>query len=164
MFERIIHQAEHSVETLVTGVMARIAVAVPLLVAFGFATAAATVWLTQIYGSLIAYLIVAGAFAALGLLAAVIAAPERPEAITEKIADVPPPEPIIETIVDGALNNHELLLALFGTAGPAVLPALMRGLGKNVPLVLAGVFVACLLYLGTLKSQIVPANAEPGTA
>ena len=161
MFQSIVNRAQQSIESLVNKYMTRVAVAVPFVLALGFATAAAMVWLSQNFGSLNAYLIIAGAFTFVGILAASFIALSSPPAIAAVVVQQPLAETNAEAIVDGALNNQELLLALLGTAGPAALPVLLRMLARNAPLVLVVLLIGYLLLSDAKSGNSEPMAASP---
>jgi hypothetical protein len=68
MFKGLIDDAKSAAVSLVAKCLARAAVAVPFLIALGFAIAAATHMLSDRFGPVIAYCAVAGTFALLGLV------------------------------------------------------------------------------------------------
>ena len=67
MFEPVIKRAENAVSATITRVSGNAMAAVPLLLAFGFATAAAAWWAIDAYGPLIGNLVIAGAFLVIAL-------------------------------------------------------------------------------------------------
>ena len=152
MFQGIVNRAQHSVELLVGRLLTKVAVAVPFLLATIFAVIAATIWLTQIYGSMFAYLIMAGLFAVIGILVAIfsaLGAAETQPAKSEATVEQNSAEPDVESIVSSALNNQDILLAMLGTAGPAILPTLMRMLAKNWPLVVGAIIIIYFMFADT---------------
>ena len=74
MFRGLINDAKSAAGSLVAKYLARASVAVPFIVAFGFATAAITVMLVERYGHVAAYWMVAGGFTLIGLVAALSSA------------------------------------------------------------------------------------------
>ena len=68
MFQEIANRAQRAIDTLVSKYVTRLAVAVPFVVALGFGTAAASVKLTEMYGSMLANALLAGVFATFGLV------------------------------------------------------------------------------------------------
>ena len=85
MFRGVFNYAASSAGSLIAGYLARASVAVPFIVAFGFAMAALSLMLSDRFGHLDAYLIVAGTFTVLGLFAALIVrGKERAEVAEEK--------------------------------------------------------------------------------
>ncbi len=68
MFQSLFTRAERSIDQAVSRLVARVMIAIPLLVAAGFATAAIAVKLVELYGTVTALSIMAGIFAVLGLV------------------------------------------------------------------------------------------------
>ena len=91
MFQGIVNRAQHSVELLAGKILTRVAVAVPFVLAAVFGMIAAIIWLSQNYGSLIAYLTMAGVFALIGLFAAIFSALSA-SSVEPMSAAIAPPE------------------------------------------------------------------------
>ena len=72
MFQGLINNAKSAVSGLVLKYVARASVAVPFVIALGFALAAITVMLVNRFGQITAYWIIAGGLALVGVLAAII--------------------------------------------------------------------------------------------
>ena len=73
--------------TLVLKYVARASVAVPFVIAFGFALAALAAWLVNRYGYVTGYLVMAGGLALIGVIAAVaVSAKEHEEEVADKVA------------------------------------------------------------------------------
>jgi hypothetical protein len=70
MFQGLIKDAKSAAASFVIEYLARASVAVPFLVAFGFATTAVGLALTERLGATNAFLLMAGGFFAIGLVAA----------------------------------------------------------------------------------------------
>lgn len=165
MLQGLLKRAERSIDQVVAKYMGRAMVAVPLVVAGGFATAALTVKLVELYGSVIAYGAMAALFGVIGLLTMAIvnvgpnpaaeapsaaeaeaaASPEQPQGSAAEAADLLPPE----------------LRALFASAAPMALPPVIRGIGKNLPLIL---FLALVGFIISRFSEgLDSAGEQPGT-
>ena len=71
MFAGLINQAKSAVSHLVLQYVARASVAVPFIIALGFALAAITVLLVNRFGHAAAYAMMAGGLAAIGVVAAI---------------------------------------------------------------------------------------------
>ena len=71
MFQGVIDAAKSSASALLAEYAARASVAVPFLIALGFATSALTVYLMERFGAISAYLIVAAGFTAIGVIGAI---------------------------------------------------------------------------------------------
>jgi uncharacterized membrane protein YebE (DUF533 family) len=84
VFRTLINDAKSAAVSVVARYAVRASVAVPFLVAAGFGTAALTLMLVDRFGSLTAYAIMAGGFAAIGLVAALAVTVKEQE---EEVAD-----------------------------------------------------------------------------
>ena len=152
MLQAIVDRAQRSIDTLVSKYVTRAAVAVPFVVAFGFGTAAAMVKLTEEFGSMTAYTILAAAFGAVGLAAATVIALSGPN----PIASVDPVEEAAAASGDNGKKSAidpEMILAAVGAVGPAALPAIIRLLAKNLPLVFGVVIIAYILFSDTKRNE-----------
>ncbi len=72
MFAKLFRRAEASVDNAIGDLGNRVVVAVPFLIAIGFAAASLSLTLNKTYGPEVGNLLVAGVFGALGLIAALI--------------------------------------------------------------------------------------------
>lgn len=150
IFGSVIRRAEHAVENILDQALARVIVAIPLLVAAGFATASASAFLNARYGPEVGNLILAGAFAFIGLGAAVVVAVDGSARSGEAL-----PQSAAFEVPDGAhtgeasappltASEKELMNAMLASAAPIALPGLIRLILRNIPLILtllAAVFV-----------------------
>ena len=84
MFRGLINDAKAAAGSLVGKYLVRASVAVPFIVAIGFAVAAITLMLVDRFGAINAYLMVAGGFTLIGLIAAlVVTVKEQEEEVAE---------------------------------------------------------------------------------
>lgn len=145
MFEGIINRAQHSIDALASKYLVRVAVAIPLVIALGFCTAAAAVLLSSEFGSATAYLIIGGVYAAIGLAtAAAVAVRSSSETIVDEPATQEQSE---KTRMESQpMVDPEAILAALGAVGPMAFPMVLRLLSRNLPLVLAVVILAFLLF------------------
>ena len=155
MFQSFVNRAQRSVDTLVAKYVTRVAVAVPFIVALGFGTAAASAKLSADYGSVTANAILGAAFAALGLAAAAVIGLSGPAPPGETVQEA------AETQADAAVDSNaaitpDLLLTALATVGPAALPAIVRLAARNLPVVLAVIVLAYILF----SQRSTPAAAE----
>lgn len=154
LFQSVIRRAEAAIESVLDQALARALVALPLLVAAGFGTAALSTYVNAQYGVQAGQLIMAGAFAGLGLVAMLYVSivgpgtPESGEAATASGTS----EPAEGSQSDGsaavrALGDaeRELVTTLLVSAAPVALPGIMRTLIRNLPLVLLILVVAFIL-------------------
>jgi hypothetical protein len=87
VFAGLINQAKSAASHLVLKYVARASVAVPFVIATGFAIAAITVMLVERFGHVTAYWLVAGGLAAMGFIASiVVSAREHGEEAAEQQA------------------------------------------------------------------------------
>jgi len=145
MFQALLQSTQRALDSTIAKFVGRAAVAVPLLVAAAFGTAALTIALSQSYGQVTAYIVMAGFFTLIaGVTAAIVSrngapaeepAKESPS-VAESVAEVAEP-----------LLNRDTLISALTTAGPIALPAVLRAAARNIPLLVAAFFLA-LLYLG----------------
>lgn len=142
MFGMLFRRAQATVDRAIEGVVNRAIVAIPFLVAAGFITAALTIRLNREFGPETGAMILAGGFAAIGLVAALIVhvRKEAPAENGETPEGAPAADPEVaaadaETDLTGA--DRELLMAALTSAAPIAVPALVRTIGRNLPLVAA---------------------------
>jgi hypothetical protein len=142
MFEGVIKRAERSIDALVAKYVSRAIVAVPLIVAGGFGTAALTVKLVEVYGQVTAYGIAAAGFAVLAIAAAAIGLGSTP---TVEPAVAPVAEKPSEAVEEGVPMESLLtpeLMGVLSTAAPLALPPVMRATMRNLPLLLVMAVIA----------------------
>jgi len=147
MFQGLFKRAENTIDQLVAKYVGRAAVAIPLLVAVGFATAALTVELTARYGAVTSYTAMAALFAVVGLVIMAFtetgitgAAPSEPAAASD---DDSSDTPAADDSQAASLFPPEML-SILTSAAPAALPGLARGIGRNLPLIF---ILAVLAYI-----------------
>jgi hypothetical protein len=150
VFQGIINNAKSAAGALMAKYAARVSVAVPFVIALGFATMAGTLMLIERFGHRDAYLIVAGGFTVIGLLAALaVRTKEQHEVIAERQA--------VGSETAGVASEAEaaaavqIPLALLGTLfsspiGPSTLLSLVRLTGRNLPLALLLGVIGVLLW------------------
>jgi hypothetical protein len=157
MFQAVVQRAQRAVDSTLAKLVTRAAVAVPLVIAAGFGTAALTVTLTDTYGPALSYTIMAGLFVVLGGIVAAVMSwdngateepkPEEAPSVVENVAEVAAP-----------LLDRDTLIALLTTAGPVALPGMLRIAARNLPLLVAAVIVAFFFFGRSV------AGDEPGAA
>lgn len=142
MFQGIFRRAELAVDSVVAKYVGRVTVAVPLIVAAGFATAALTVKLVELYGAVTAYALMAALFAVLGMLTAAFVGirPVGQEEAPAEAAAGESSESVKE--VENLLTPE--VRAVLATAAPMALPAVARVILRNLPLV---VLLAIATYI-----------------
>jgi len=145
MFQGLINNAKSAGSGLVLKYLARASVAVPFLIALGFALAAITVMLVDRFGHVTAYWAVAGGLALVGAMAAVIvSAREHEKQVAEHVAEK---NDTVEVVGNAAIVQTPIALlgALF-TSSPATAIGGIRLLARNLPLVLLLVMIGSLFW------------------
>jgi hypothetical protein len=142
----LISDAKAAAGAVIVKYVARASVAVPFLVAVGFAVAGITVMLVDRFGPQTAYWIMAGAFTAIGLVAALaVTVKEQEEETADAAAQAADTQNVAaEVALQAPLAALSGLLA--SPAGPTSALGIARLLGRNLPLVLLLVLAAFLLW------------------
>ena len=150
MFRGIINDAKLATAAVAARYATRVTIAVPFLIAVGFATAAITLVLADRFGARDAYLIVAGAYCAIGVIAVLIVrATEREEMAADGAAAQTDTADVAADTAAAAAAQIPLALlgALFSSgAGPSSVRGAGRMVGRHLPLVLLGAAVALLFW------------------
>lgn len=170
MFQGLLRRAERSIDSVVAKYVNRAAVAIPLLIAGGFATAALVAKLVELYGSVTGYGITAGLFAVIGLVTMAIVgtgngvqpaeeAPAEPQASEREQGEKHGDE---ESFDPTDLLTPEVK-AFLASAAPAALPSVARGIGRNLPLILILALIGFVISRFAESSGAAPAaaSAEP---
>ena len=157
MFRSLINDAKSAASSLVLKYVARASVAVPFVIAAGFALAAITATLVERFGQVTAYWLVAGGLAAVGIVAALaVSIKEEEEAKAEQVAEESDTQEVVSDAAAQAIAQTPiaLLSALMTTPGGATSAlGVARLLGRNFPLVLLLVMIGALFW----------PNSEPPT-
>ena len=164
MLRGLIDNAKLAADSLVARYVVRASVAVPFLIALGFATAAVALMLIEKYGHRDAYLLIAGGFATIGLLSALIVRSREHEQIVvdEKTAKSDTAEIERETATAAAAQlPMALLAALFSSPGSTA--AVARALGRNIPLILLLVGMGALFWPGRPETANPPEDDSDET-
>ena len=150
MFAGLIKQAKSAASHLVLKYVARASVAVPFVIASGFALAAITVMLVERFGHVMAYWLVAGGLALIGIIASVaVSVKEHEEEATEQQAAKSDTEELVSDATAQALAQTPVaLLGALATmpGGAAGALSAARLLGRNWPLVLLLVMIGALFW------------------
>ena len=105
MFAGLINQAKSAASHLVLKYVARASVAVPFVIAAGFALAAITVMLVERFGHVMAYWLVAGGLALIGVIASiVVSVKEHEEEVVEQQAAKTDTEELVSDATAQALG------------------------------------------------------------
>ena len=164
MFRSLINDAKSAAVSVLAKYAVRASVAVPFLVAAGFGTAALTLVLAERLGALSAYCIMGGAFAAIGLIAALaVTVKEQEEEVADAAAER---DDTAEVATDAAAQAAvQLPLALLGTLlttplGPGTALGGAKAIGRNLPLVVLLALVAFLFWPAEATSADETSQAE----
>jgi hypothetical protein len=146
----LVNQAKSAVTGLVVKYLARASVAVPFVIAFGFAVAAVAAMLVQRFGHVTGYWIMAAGLAAIGTIAAVAVRVKEQEAeVAEKQAEQADTRETFSGATAQAMLQTPLALlgAAFSAPGGATSALkVARLLGRNFPLVLLLVMIGALFW------------------
>ena len=166
IFGSIIRRAENAVESMLDQALGRVLVAIPLLVAAGFATASASIFVNNRYGPELGYLIMAAAFTVLALVvAAYVAAKSSGGALQTEAVETPASsESTLQESLTGSTaeplttSERDLLNSMLASAAPIAVPGITRLLLRNLPLVVA---IIVAIYVFTRKAgQSAPVSDE----
>ncbi|HWE19278.1 MAG TPA: hypothetical protein VG758_19190 [Hyphomicrobiaceae bacterium] len=150
MFAGLINQAKLAASDLALKYLARASVAVPFVIALGFALAAITMMLVERFGQVMAYWIVAGGLAIIGVVAAAVVSVKEQEEEEEEQAtqDAVTGDVVSEATAQAVVQTPIALLgALFSLpGGPASALSIARVLGRNLPLVLLLIMIGALFW------------------
>lgn len=154
MFNALLHRAQATVDKAIGQAVNRVIVAVPLVVAMGFATAALTERLTTMWGTELGYLAVAGLYAVVTLIAAAIVMTPREVVNTGANGEAETAAAAEATSEAGANADEapmsdvdrELMTAALTSVAPVAAPALLRLVMRNLPILLA---LAAALFIMT---------------
>jgi hypothetical protein len=150
VFAGLINQAKSAASGLILKYVARASVAIPFLVAAAFALAAITVTLVERFGQVMAYWLVAGGLAAVGMVAAIaVSVKEQEEEQAEQLAeDADTAEVVSEAAAQAAVQTPVALLGalLSMPGGGSSALSVARLLGRNFPLVLLLVLLGALFW------------------
>ena len=150
VFAGLINQAKSAASHLVLKYVARASVAVPFVIAAGFALAAVTVMLVDRFGHVIAYWIVAGGLALIGVVASiVVSAKEHEEEVVEQQAVKTDTEEVASDAAAQALVQTPIallgaLMTMPGGAAGAL--SAVRLLARNLPLVVLLMLTGALFW------------------
>lgn len=162
MFDRLFRRAERKIDTVIAKYVRRAIVAVPLVIAALFATAAIAVKLVELYGPVNGYAMMAGGFAALAAVVALFALTgqstpvENAEAASERTAEDLKAE-------DDAPFVPPELLSVIAAAAPVALPGVARAAARNLPMLVALAIIGYLFarYMTTSGGASESAGEAP---
>jgi hypothetical protein len=150
VFAGLINEAKSAASGLVLKYVARASVAVPFVIALGFALTAVTVMLVERFGQVTAYWLLAGGLAAIGLAAAMaVSVKEQEEEAAAQLAEeADTGEVMSEAAAQAVAQTPIAVLGALLTAPGGATSALSaaRLLGRNFPLVLLLVMLGALFW------------------
>ncbi len=163
MFGSIFRRAQATVDNAISQFVYAVIVAVPLLIATGFGTAALLRHLDREFGTDTAYLILAGVFAMMSLIAMLVLniRPRSVAAAAEPVADEASDASTADQLGAMSSSDRELLMSALTTAGPYALPGLLRIVMRNLPLILA-VLAAVFVMTRPAGASDTEAGLQPG--
>ena len=166
MFAGLINDAKAAVSHLVLRYVARASVAIPFVLALGFAVAAIAVMLVERFGHVTGYWIMAGGLAAIGIGAAIaVSVKEHEEEAADQKAEQADTGEVVSDATAEAMVQAPLALlgALFSAPGGAAGAfKIARVLGRNFPLVLLLVMIGALFWpTDRQDSEVGGAEARP---
>jgi len=157
VFAGLINNAKAAASHLVLKYVARASVAIPFLIAIGFAIAALAVMLVERFGHVTAYWIMAGGLAAIGVIAAIVVSEkEHEEEAAEKVAEQDDTKGVIgDATAEAMFQAPVALLGALVTApgGTTTVLKIARVLGRNYSLVLLLVMIGALFYPSADEGQ-----------
>ena len=146
MFKGLINSAKSAVSSLILKYVARASVAVPFVIALGFALAAVAAMLVDRFGHIAGYWLMAAGLAAIGVIAAIfVSAREQKEEVADQQAEAVDTSNVATQVASQApLAVLGGLLTLPGGATTALKVAQL--LGRNYPLVLLAALIGLLFW------------------
>lgn len=165
MFDRLFRRAERKIDSVVAKYVRRTIVAVPLLIAALFATAAISVKVVELYGPVNGYAMMAGGFAALAALIALFAltGSSTPVEQAEAAAASKEAEAADDAKSESPLFSSELL-SLITAAAPVAIPGVARIAARNLPMLVALAIIGFLFARYSSGRDPDAATADPGAA
>src|ERR1700674_4353053 len=163
MFRGLINDVKSAAGSVIARYLARASVAVPFVVALGFATAAITFTLVDRFGAITGYWIVAAGFTLIGLVATLaITVKEQEEDVAEKKAEQTEAAGVTTDAAAQAAAQAPLALlgALISTPlGPSTVAGGMKMVVRNIPLVVLLALIALLFWPSEQASEVADLDA-----
>ena len=146
MFQGLLNSAKSAVSSLILKYVARASVAIPFVIALGFALAAIAALAVDRFGHIAGYWLMAGGLAAIGAIAAIfVSAREQKEEVADQKAEATDTSNVATQVATQApLAVLGGLLTLPGGATTAFKVA--QVLGRNYPLVLLAALIGLLFW------------------
>ncbi|MBO0765440.1 MAG: hypothetical protein J2P50_12745 [Hyphomicrobiaceae bacterium] len=171
MFRGLINDAKVAAASFLDRYLARASVAVPFVIAVGFATAAAALALTAHFGATNAFFIMAAGFCAIGVVAVIAAALKERKEQETAAGDESEAEPsglgemaTAATQAAGQLPLGLVASALGSPSGASSLVALERILRRHLPLLLLlGLVAFLIIWPGEGETEARESDAGDGS-
>lgn len=144
MFDRIFRRAERKIDSVVSKYVRRAIVAVPLLIASLFATAAISVKVVEVYGPVNGYAMMAGGFAALAAIIALFALTGQATPVEQAEAEAAKDADQLKRDDERPLVPPELL-SIIMAAAPVAIPGVARTAARNLPMLVVLAIIGYLL-------------------
>lgn len=142
LFQGIFKRAERTIDSAIARFVDRATVAVPLLVAGGFATAALSLKLIELYGAVSAYALMAVLFATIGLITMAVNARSHEVAAEAQQASDSGAVESEQPAEGGGPSLPPEMMSLLSSIAPAAAPGIARGIVRNLPLIFMLALVA----------------------
>jgi len=150
VFAGLINQAKSAASHLFLKYVARVSVAVPFVIAAGFALAAITVMLVERFGHVMAYWLVAGGLALVGVIATIVVSVKEHEAevVEQQATKADTQELVSDATAQVIAQTPVALLGAVMTmpGGAAGALSAARLLGRNWTLVVLLVMIGALFW------------------
>lgn len=144
LFQGLFKRAERTIDSAISRFVDRAAVAVPLIAAGGFATAALSLKLIELYGAVSAYTMMAVLFAVIGLITMVVNARSN-EVPAEAGETSDPGATESEKAEDEGPSLPPEMMSVLTSIAPAAAPGIARGVVRNLPLIFILALVAFVI-------------------
>ena len=164
MFAGLINSAKSAVSGLLLKYVARASVAIPFVIAAGFALAAGTAMLVERFGHVAAYWMVASGLAVVGVIAAaVVSAKEEQEEAADKAAEATDTGEVVSAAATQAMIQTPIAVlgALFSIpGGTSMALGGARLLARNLPLAALIAAIGLLLWPSPPEGAAVQSDDE----
>jgi hypothetical protein len=161
----LINQAKAAVSRLLLQYVARASVAVPFVIALGFAVAAITLMLVQRFGHTAAYWMMAGGLVLVGVIAAIaVRVKEHEEEVAADRAEPADSKDVLSGATAQAFLQAPMALAAAASAvpgGATTILKVLRALGRNYPVVLLAGLIGMLFWPSSAPAEEAGVEAEP---
>jgi hypothetical protein len=144
----VFRKAQATVDNAMARLVWTMLMVVPLIVAVGFGTAAASAYLHRIYEPEIADLIVAGAYVVVAIVMAIAYASRTPETAASEESKAQEEADASPTSAESSMfgdAEREMVIAALTTAAPFALPRILAVAFRNLPVLVVLGVVAFIL-------------------